>query len=416
MRSYFHGGDDLNLFPAISALTLLALFIGVAGQNIVLGVIFVLFYFSGSGSIKHRIGSLTAALNQTEMRHYLVCFALITVPIVSSTIAHGNFKDAYHYFFGYLELGVLPIFFYLFKNRICGLPRLLDGIVGFMAVIALSQLIWPWKFENGQIVESIARAQGFFSHPLTFAYAALVGMPFLVLTKIDGLKKNILGGLQLLPILLIVAASQSVTVVVLTVMVLAFGVLVILPRSWRIKSLVACVLLCVGVLTTKNPLSNKVHNVLTGQRGDHETPYPDDRMAFWNAHWLMFLDEPIAGHGTGLEAKDRAPYYENLGLGYLKRKYEAHQMFLQAMVEGGFIAGLGLVVFLVWIAKLGWERSEGAILYRSIAVLTPLSFALGGLTQNAFQDSEVRYALFVYLSFLMAFDLSRMEQVRVLKK
>jgi hypothetical protein len=43
------------------------------------------------------------------------------------------------------------------------------------------------------------------------------------------------------------------------------------------------------VFSTPNSISTKLRAVLSGQRGDHETDYADDRFAFWHANWEMLF-------------------------------------------------------------------------------------------------------------------------------
>jgi hypothetical protein len=83
--------------------------------------------------------------------------------------------------------------------------------------------------------------------------------------------------------------------------------------------------------------------------------------------------------------------------------YEAHNMYLQAAVEGGVIAALGLVGFFIWwflcVRTFAWREQWQKLGF----IVTPLVFAAGGLTQNAIQDSEVRYLLM--LSCTLCFSL-----------
>jgi O-antigen ligase len=202
--------------------------------------------------------------------------------------------------------------------------------------------------------------------------------------------------------LVIVVTSQSITVIVLTAVVsLAIAFKLLKLRQFA----VLCVLgSMVGILaiSVPNPISEKFQKVLSGERSDHETPYPDDRIAFWHAHWEMVKDAPLLGHGSGITRDMRKPYYEKIGLGSIKRMYEAHNMYLQTAVEGGFLTVIGLLSFLTW----WWLAARSARFLpawmRIAAMYTPLAFAVGGLTQNALQDSEVRYVLFCMCALQMA--------------
>jgi O-antigen ligase len=85
--------------------------------------------------------------------------------------------------------------------------------------------------------------------------------------------------------------------------------------------------------------------------------------------------------------------------------YEAHNMYLQAAVEGGLIAGLGLLTFLIWWFLHARNFKQVESWQRLGAMITPLAFAAGGLTQNAIQDSEVRYLLILSCTFCFAMSM-----------
>jgi len=68
-------------------------------------------------------------------------------------------------------------------------------------------------------------------------------------------------------------------------------------------------------------------------------------------------------------------------------------MFLQAAVNGGL---LGLGILLVWFGNLflaAWRARQAGLFAGRVMLQTLTAFCLAGLTQNAFQDSAVRYAL-----------------------
>jgi O-antigen ligase len=202
-----------------------------------------------------------------------------------------------------------------------------------------------------------------------------------------------------------IATSQSLTVISLTAVTLTFLSIKLLTRKKMLALGLIATTLGIVALSTPNPISQKFQTVLAGQRSDHETPYPDDRLAFWHAHWEMFKDAPIVGHGTDITREDRKPYYERIGLGHIKRMYEAHNMYLQAVVEGGLVAGLGLLTFLIWWFLHARNFKQVESWQRLGAMITPLAFAAGGLTQNAIQDSEVRYLLILSCTFCFAISM-----------
>ena len=77
-------------------------------------------------------------------------------------------------------------------------------------------------------------------------------------------------------------------------------------------------------------------------------------------------------------------------------------MFLQYAVEGGVIAVLGLVALLVWMARIARSIPQLPKWERLYLFATPIVFALAGMTQNAIQDSEVRFVLLGFIGALLA--------------
>jgi len=383
-----------NVQPLLStivpAVLILAAPLGVAGQNIGIGfatLAFVIFCFND------RARSLKSALKNPLVLRYLILWMLVILPIFVATIARGDFKEAARFILGYsLVLPLLVISLTLSHAPLnkSFIIKFSSIILSIVAVVALSQILIGWQITESQVTSQIRRAQGFYSHPLTLAYSALLIMP-LTVARLIAKPKELISQALAVSIIIIVIASQSVTVIALTILTSAILCLRLLkPAQLGIVAILAAIV-GTSAVTIPNPIANKFQTVMHGQRGDHETPYMDDRMAFWHAHWEMLKDAPVTGHGSGISREMRKPYYEKIGLGEIKRMYEAHNMYLQYAVEGGVLSAIGFFAFLIWwFLKM---RSSTAIepwLHWAL-VLTPLTFALGGLTQNAIQDSEVRY-------------------------
>ncbi len=369
--------------------------LGVAGQNIGLGVALLMFIIF---TVHDQYKSLRFALATPIIRQYTTLWALIIIPIVIATLARGDSKEAGRFFWGYtyscfmvvaaVSLRAQPIRRDLLLN-------LVTTLLGVMALVAMSQFLLGWKIEGSHLAPQIKRAQGFYSHPLTFAYSMLVLMPW-SLARPMGKPRQRQSWIIAASAIIIVGTSQSITVVALTGLTFAFLGLKLLPRKQMLVSIAICVGILFAAVTIPNSIATRFQSVMSGQRGDHETNYPDDRMAFWHAHWEMFKDAPVLGHGAGLETLDRKPFYEKIGLGHIKRMYEAHNMYIQYAVEGGIVATLAFLSFLVWWA-LKVKRTLHTEKWHRLALgLTPAIFALGGLTQNAVQDSEVRYLLLLF--------------------
>lgn len=377
--------------------------LGVAGQNIGLGLSLLAFIIF---SVLDKGKSLRLTLATPMIRQYATLWAMIIIPIVIATYARGDSKEAGRFFWGYtyscfmvvaaVSLRPQPIRRDLLLN-------LVTGLLTLMAVVAMSQFLIGWKIQGIHIVPQIKRAQGFYSHPLTFAYSMLVLVPW-SLARLMGKPRQWQSWVIALSSMIIVATSQSISVISLTGLTFIFLAIKLLPRKQMIAAAALSVIIFFAAITIPNPIAFHFQNVMSGQRGDHETTYPDDRIAFWHAHVEMFKDAPILGHGAGLESADRKPFYEKIGLGHIKRMYEAHNMYLQYAVEGGFVPTLAFISFLLWwFLKI--RRSIHTERWHQLALaLTPVLFATGGMTQNAVQDSEVRYLLLLFCATSLWFS------------
>jgi O-antigen ligase len=391
------GTTNARLATSIPFFAMLVAPLGVAGQNIGLGIALLMFILLVADS---GIEGLTATLKSSAARQYMILWALMILPITSATVARGDIKEASRFFWGYLlscfmVVASLTLRSYPLNRRfLAGVCQVLVCILG---LVALSQFVIGWKLEHGEFTSQIKRAQGFYSHPLTLAYAALPTMPWIT-ARFMHKPFEWKNAATWLALMVIILASQSVTGIVLTGFVVAFLAVKIMTRKAIISTFIAALLASAALVTIPNPIQAKFKAVLSGQRGDHETSYPDDRMAFWHANWEMFLDAPLTGHGTGLEQDDRRPFYEKIGLGHIKRMYESHNMYLQYAVEGGVIASLALLGFFIWWTLILAGGLTTDRWHRLAMVITPGIFALGGLTQNAIQDSEVRYLMLLVCS------------------
>jgi O-antigen ligase len=179
----------------------------------------------------------------------------------------------------------------------------------------------------------------------------------------------------------------------LTALILIVGSIFLAPV--RAKTKIFCILcltfFSAGVLLTPNRVSQKIAATLSDQGEDRQSEYPDDRLAFWHVHWEMIKEKPILGHGVDTDTSYRTPYYARLGLSEFKKKYEAHNTYLQIMTNGGIVALALFVLWLAWHIKATLELKDPW--QRMAFLLCFTGFIIGSLTQNTFQDAEVRHAL-----------------------
>lgn len=386
-----------SLPTVIAVLLILVAPLGVAGQNIGLGLSLLIFAVF---SIYERGRRLRAVLKSPVVAQFFLIWFVTLFPSVVTTLAKGQLKEAGRFLLGYVLVTPMFVLGLALRDEVRSkvIKNFSTIILVLLSIISLSQFLTGWQLAGLTVTEQIKRAQGFYSHPLTLAYASLCIMP-LICARALAKPRDWCALLSGLALLVMIATSQSLTVISLTAVTLTFLSINLLTGKKMLALGLIATTLGIVALSTPNPISQKFQTVLAGQRSDHETPYPDDRLAFWHAHWEMFKDAPIVGHGTDITREDRKPYYERIGLGHIKRMYEAHNMYLQAAVEGGLVAGLGLLTFLIWWFLHARSFKQVESWQRLGAMITPLAFAAGGLTQNAIQDSEVRYLLILSCTF-----------------
>ncbi len=321
----------------------------------------------------------------------LLYLALMMVSTLSNPINPARFGGTF--IFGHLTWALMP------GVALLALPPLPDAewkklglCLAFVSVVmggvAVSQNLIGWRIVGTHFESGSTRAQGFYSHPLTFAYVAIIIFPAAGVW-VAKQPRSAAAWLTVIGMLAVIVASRSRIVQMTSVAVMIFGALVYMRGKLRIAVIAAVAVMSLAVAVSDNPVKRRFQEALAGT--DTRSDYADDRLAFWQANFDMWKERPFLGHGEGLGTEYRRPYYEAIGLGRFDRIYEAHNMYLQVAVNGGLVA---LALFLAWY---GWHLSKcwqdrrslgGAMALQALAV-----FALAALTQNAFQDSEVRYTL-----------------------
>ena len=336
--------------------------------------------------------------------------ALLTLTVFSTLLNEANVEPRFRkYLGGFIGFIFLPILFYLQPRRLFvenreKLFRLFVYGTALMAVVCISQKIWGWQIAGSSVVfsEGAKRSRGLYSHPLTCAYVALVFWPIAVGYLFKEPKKW-LSWLLLASLTIVLILTSSRTVQAVCAMTTGLQVFVSLrgkQRDFFASGL--CYRLSWVYLSLKILFQIDLNQLLHKKSALRSQGYPDDRVAFWHVFVNMIKERPVLGHGIDLNTKYRTPYYEAIGLGEFKKKYSAHNMFLQVTAESGFV---GLSIFLAFLVSMfnlflfafkeNWIRiASGLMLF---------GFIVASLTQNAFQDSIVKNALLLWI--VCAFDM-----------
>lgn len=395
------------LTSEFSALGLLILGVpfGVAFQNfvmVILGGLFLWWYGPGLFNVAGRLSDYEKR-SMIWASFFVAMTALATslnlkVPnqsVISYIVSHGVC-------FGF------PVLFMAVKPQGTEQKEVLKDRLSkgaaFLGVLMLlcfiSQGMIGWRLEgiHIQFDHAYTRARGFFSHPLTLAYVALALLPLsLILTKYHWRKPY--PWLILMAVLGAIYFSMSRTVQALTMVIFVWNILTLKERKVRYAALGVMLLSILAILGTDNLVSHRLKNMIRGGgtqwSEDTYSHYPDDRLAFWDIHLQMIKERPLRGHGVAMNQEYRRPYYEAMGLKDFKKPYEAHNQLIQIVAEGGLAA---LVFFCLWIYYLFRSFADQGPIVAEVRNQTLVLFILGGMTQNAYHDSEVRYALMVILA------------------
>jgi O-antigen ligase len=319
--------------------------------------------------------------------------------VISSFLNPANDSEPIAYFIGYSPLLLLPWLAGSWPDVPEKVWRRLETVgaiaVLIWGIVALTQVLWPWRWVGAMpVLGGIPRAQGFYSHPLTLAYSALLIWPLAILRifqKPRAWQSWAFGAGAALMLLY----SMSRTAQALAALFVLWNVFRMFSgrRRWQILGAVA--LLGLVLALTKNPISIRFRHLIQGtEENYHFSDYPDDRLAFWHAHAVMIQERPLIGHGVHIGLDYRRPYYERIGLGDFKKQYPAHNQYIQMLAEGGLIALSCFIAWLVFSFRLA--KDPRCPLFLRLAVPQTLwIFILGGLTQNAFYDSDVRMGLVI---------------------
>lgn len=401
--------EDAHLNACKSARTLLASLIllvltlpfGIGLQTLALFASFLIILIGQ----RRNLGSMLERVGKAEKTAAALLLLVILLQISATLWNSKNPEgDVFSFGMGFLPLVLIPIMHVLLpslkneqKDR---LERVGCAVMVFWALVALSQHIWGWKISGIELVQDprFMRSQGFYSHPLTLAYVALMLWPF-HLVRLAQDPKNIKLILNLLATLALLYLSSSRTAQAVTA-VLTFG-FVLWNFKGRTRTLAVSGMILAGfiVLSTPNLVSQRFHAMRFQVSEEKESSFADDRVAFWIVHKNMVLERPMLGHGINLDRKYRVPYYEAIGLYDFKKAYEAHNQLIQLAAEGGIPCA---IAFLAWLATLHRTFRSAPRWVQQVRDLTIIGLLLGGMTQNAYFDGEVRFALILLMSFAFA--------------
>lgn len=386
--------------PYVALLLSLGLLCGVAGQNALLGLVCLLWPYS----YRERVSNEEPAWTWLKASWVFGLLAILWVCFRGVVTERLTTFAALSHFIGHGAWLILPCLSLVLRMPDAeklrdSMERSLGSSFWFLGLICLSQAFLGWRMIDGvpALVERY-RALGFTSHPLTLAYMAIPFMPWTLHLAVK--RRTLWAYAGLFGMGSIVYATQSRAVQGVVALYLAWAVIKYL-RGWqRWLSLGLGAILLAALLLIDNPIRERFEILWIGS--EHiASAYPDDRWVFWQVSWLMVLEQPWGGIGPLVQPSERLPYFALAGFAEFPRMYNAHNTFLEMLVQGGMV-GLGLLVawgVSLWRACAANHRllrsndkyessEEQGVLWAGVACLL-----LASVTQNSLQDSEVRYGL-----------------------
>lgn len=290
------------------------------------------------------------------------------------------------------------------KQQLWGrFSRLFWVVLVVVCLISATQYWAGWKLQGTEIVDSEKRARALFSHPLSLAYILLLYVPLVTALIIRNGRSRPAWAMVLALVFLIFVSSSRTVQAVVACMGAVFVLFGLRGRRRVVGALVGLGLTGL-IIFTDNPVRQRIISTIEQKEDRQQNKYADDRIAFWVVHMDMFKQKPSLGHGLSYRQEYLDRYYEEHGLSDFKKKYPAHNMFLQVLVNTG-VAGL-----LIWLWRIMIDVWACLLLIRGIrpvrdrrqsagsrawigwaGLATIVGVTLAGLTQNAFQDSAVRF-------------------------
>jgi O-antigen ligase len=337
--------------------------------------------------------------------------AILILAWVLLRISVGLFNDNFNFFravqifIGYLPLIVVPWLtceisetFNLNERLIQRFLNSLFAVSALWCLVSISQRILGWAFYGGQLHFERYRSFGLYSHPLTLAYVLSLLFPF-SLRLLVAQHRQIRNWVTVAFLTTVLILNESRTVQLASAVV---GLSIVCLRSTgRVRLILTTIAVFVflGVAAFENPIRTKFIRTYTdAQSRLTQGDLPDDRLIFWTVHLNLAKERPWFGWGAEIPDEVRIRAYDNAGYSGIKDKYNAHNLYLQALVEGG-VGGLMLIVSIFTMAILVCRNvyhnttNLNSRLIADGATFSLITFMLASFTQNSIYDSEVRFSL-----------------------
>ncbi len=266
---------------------------------------------------------------------------------------------------------------------------------------------WNAVLPRGRTVYGQYRISGFFGHPLSFGYLYLFLLPFTALPFLNSLQQKRINWFHLIPFILCnLNIYFTLSRTALVVMVIeALIIISLIKKRYVLYLFIAASIVFFNLYFTHTAFRLRVHqmNPVTAKKNEF------DRINFWKVHFQIFLDHPILGAGANNSKYLFNEYYKKYTKN-TRRKYPAHNIYLQTLADSGALGFLSLMtLFFIFIwdyfkIKKGsqfpwkWKEIPPEMQITTLFLISVIGLLLGSLTQNTLKDAGVAVVFWFFLA------------------
>lgn len=251
-------------------------------------------------------------------------------------------------------------------------------------------------------IKHYERAQGFYSHALTFGNVLSILTILFISALIVKIYKNknefFMYTFSIILFFLAIYLSGGRAAFIFTVLSSCF--LLVLAKGKKgiyFSLIIIFVFFIVGYFVYKNPTLNRRINELANESINNSMSSIGTRIALWKASFNIFLDYPIFGIGYG-NFKGIIKNYLNVPV---LTTAHAHNAYIQYIVLHGLVGFASLIIFLYKILIGLVENFKKNKPMATIGLAVMLLFLLQGLLENNFYDSEVAMVFWFILGAIL---------------
>lgn len=146
------------------------------------------------------------------------------------------------------------------------------------------------------------------------------------------------------------------------------------------------------------------------QSFDPARSYDSERMVLWKANGRMFLDNPVAGVGYGLNNSHLREYYDRMGLPAGQFEGHAHNQYLNILAGTGLIGLLFYLAFIGYFLVETWRMMKREDRFRGLLLGlfgAQICFHIAAWTESSFAIAKNRTMILFLFAVISAIRFAR---------